>query len=162
MNKIVLMASACLALLAACTPETPAQRAAESAAEAAQAVSDQAASAAQAAADQAAAAAVHNYTARDGFAYSYVAPFSDEAKNAGVNTGKVFTYRYLGERNGVYTLDTNDMSGLLLTCTNPCTVLIMIDANDGSIINKADFDPQSIEGLAFTDAFNGQLEVYKN
>ena len=65
------------------------------------------------------------------------------------------TYRYLGEHDGVYELRVD---GDTATCANPCQVIIL---HTGAFhVERLAFDPDSLIGAAFTDAFNGQLETY--
>lgn len=64
-------------------------------------------------------------------------------------------YRYLGERDGVFELQ---FDGETATCANPCQT---INIHAGVFhVERLAFDPDTLIGAAFTDAFNGQMEVY--
>jgi hypothetical protein len=101
------------------------------------------------------ASAPHNWRYRVGQAYAYQGELSDDERKAGQSTPPVQIYRYLGEHDGVFTLQVD---GETATCANPCQV-IMVHAG-GFHVERLAFDPDSLIGAAFTDAFNGQLETY--
>ena len=67
----------------------------------------------------------------------------------------VQTYRYLGQRGGLYTLK---FGGHTVSCANPCDVIHLSDG--GFHVERLAFDPNTIIGAALTDAFNGQMQVY--
>lgn len=72
-------------------------------------------------------------------------------------------FRYLGERGGVYSLG-HSANGVQMvsTCERPCVVIKSIIADsDGSTVTRHQFMPGTVIGEAFTDALNGQLEVYR-
>ena len=97
----------------------------------------------------------HNWQYRDGQEYVYQGELSEDQTKAGQSTGAVQMYRYLGEHDGVFKLQVD---GDTATCTNPCQVITV--ATGGFHVERLAFDPDSLIGAAFTDAFNGQLEVY--
>lgn len=94
-----------------------------------------------------------NYTAKDGSEYLYAAAISEDDAKAGTAAASVVSFEYLGERDGVYTLK---QSNIRATCTNPCEV---ITYNTGYSKKRVAFNPASIIGSAFTDAFNGHMEI---
>jgi hypothetical protein len=102
----------------------------------------------------AAASTTHNWLYRKGQDYAYQGEASADPR-AGSSPVAVQLYRYLGERDGQYQLS---FDGETATCANPCQV-ITISAGLFHV-ERVDFDPDSLIGSAFTDAFNGQLEVY--
>jgi hypothetical protein len=64
-------------------------------------------------------------------------------------------YRYLGQRDGVFELQVD---GDTATCADPCQLITL---HTGAFhVERLAFDPDSIIGAAFTDAFNGQLRIY--
>jgi hypothetical protein len=64
-------------------------------------------------------------------------------------------YRYLGEHDGVFELQVEGESA---TCANPCQVITL---HTGAFhVERVAFDPDSLIGAAFIDAFNGQLKIY--
>lgn len=70
--------------------------------------------------------------------------------------------RYLGQTDGMYRLAT--MSGdsyVVMSCANPCQVVkTFINADVPAMTSRNVFNPNTVMGAAFTDAFNGQLDVY--
>jgi hypothetical protein len=60
-------------------------------------------------------------------------------------------------RHGVHVLVVD---GVLVSCTNPCEVVKLVNRFGG--IQHMTFAPTSIIGAALTDAFNGQLEIYRS
>lgn len=101
------------------------------------------------------ASATHNWQYRVGQDYAYKAAPSGGQTNAGQATPTVQMYRYLGEHDGVFTLQVD---GDTMTCANPCQT-ITVHAG-GFHVERLDFDPDTIVAAAFADAFNGRLEVY--
>lgn len=64
-------------------------------------------------------------------------------------------YRYLGEHDGVFELQ---FDGETATCANPCQT---INIHAGAFhVERLDFDPNTLIGAAFSDAFNGRMEIY--
>jgi hypothetical protein len=50
------------------------------------------------------------------------------------------------------------VDGDTATCANPCQVITL---HTGAFhVERLAFDPDSIIGAAFTDAFDGQMEIY--
>ncbi len=92
----------------------------------------------------------HNWRYRVGQDYAY------EAEPAAGQTKPVVqVYRYLGERDGVFTLQTGSDT---MTCPNPCGI---VTVHSGLFhVERIAFDPDSLVGAALTDAFNGQLAAY--
>jgi hypothetical protein len=91
----------------------------------------------------------HNWQYRVGQDYAYEEDIPGQAKPA------VQTYRYLGEHNGLFTLQ---FGGHTVSCANPCQVIHLSDG--GFHVERLAFDPNTIIGAALTDAFNGQMQVY--
>lgn len=100
-------------------------------------------------------ATAHNWQYRDGQDYVYQGELPADQKTAGSSTAAVQRYRYLGEHDGVFKLQVD---GDVATCANPCQVITL--ATGGFHVERLAFDPDSLIGAAFTDAFNGRLEVY--
>ena len=76
-------------------------------------------------------------------------------RDAGSIPGRHAHVRYLGEHDGVFKLQVD---GDTATCANPCQVITV--GADSFHVERLAFDPDSIIGAAFTDAFNGRLEIY--
>jgi hypothetical protein len=137
----------CLLVLgiAGCTPgEAPRQRSASSAPSSPIAV-----------ATPPPASTSRNWQYRVGQEYAYQGEPSEDQKKAGQSTPAVQMYRYLGEHDGVFKLQ---VGGETATCANPCQV---ITVRSGLFhVERLAFDPDSLIGAAFTDAFNGRLEIY--
>lgn len=91
----------------------------------------------------------HSWLYRVGQDYAY------EEAAPGQTKPVVQTYRYLGQRDGLYTLQ---FGGHTVSCANPCQVIHLSDG--GFHVERLAFDPNTIIGAALTDAFNGQMQVY--
>jgi hypothetical protein len=91
----------------------------------------------------------HSWLYRVGQDYAYEEDAPGQAKPV------VQTYRYLGQRNGLFTLQ---FGGHTVSCANPCDVIHVSDG--GFHVERLAFDPNTIIGAALTDAFNGQMRVY--
>jgi hypothetical protein len=98
---------------------------------------------------------VPQYADRDGDAYLYVAAVSEEQQKRGQASGDVVMFKYLGRSGGLFRLE--DASGAVSECSNPCRVIKTV--HPGGYVSRTGFSPSSIFGSAFSDAFNGFLEV---
>ncbi len=97
----------------------------------------------------------HNWQYRDGQEYAYLGGLSEDQKKTGQTRPIVRMYRYLGEHDGVFELQ---FDGETATCANPCQT---INIHAGPFhVERLDFDPNTLIGAAFTDAFNGQMDIY--
>jgi hypothetical protein len=100
-------------------------------------------------------AATHSWRYRQGQDYAYQAQLSDDQQRAGQTVPTTQIYRYLGQRGGVFVLQVDSETA---TCANPCQVITL---HTGVFhVERVAFDPDSLIGAAFTDAFNGQLAAY--
>lgn len=98
----------------------------------------------------------HNYDARNGLFYSYVAAISEDDRKAGKAAGDVVTYAYLGMRGSNHVLARVRPNGSVLGevyCGEPCKVVTYPDGTQFA------YTESSIIGSAFADAIGGQLEV---
>jgi hypothetical protein len=101
-----------------------------------------------------------NYDDREGDKYFYVAAVSEEDQKKGKATGDVSIFRYLGIKDGTYRLEIISDGGQRLAiaeCKRPCKVTKTV-WNDGRV-TRGGYNPDSILGSAFADAFNGHLAV---
>ena len=98
----------------------------------------------------------HNWTVHEDGAYGYA---GKREPDAGAAAAPVATFRYLGLIDGEYQIGVDDASGTIASCANPCTTIRYIQ--EGQTIQRVAYDPQSVIGAAFADAFNGRLEVYQ-
>lgn len=97
----------------------------------------------------------HNWTYRIGQDYAYQGELSDDQRKAGQTVPSVQVYRYLGQKGGVYTLQ---FDGETAACADPCeTIYIHAGAFH---VERLAFDPDTLLGAAFTDAFDGWMDVY--
>jgi hypothetical protein len=96
----------------------------------------------------------HRWTVHEDGAYGY-APEKGQRGPA----APAATFRYLGLVDGEYQIGVDDASGTIAACAHPCAVIRYVQ--EGETIRRVAFDPQSAIGAAFTDAFNGKLEVYQ-
>jgi hypothetical protein len=103
-----------------------------------------------------------NYDEKEGDTYLYVAAVSEEDRKAGRSAGNVVMFRYLGEANGTFRIASVGESGKqfgVSTCPRQCKV-IKTTWSDGSV-RRLGYDPASVIGSAFEDAFNGHLQAAK-
>jgi hypothetical protein len=101
------------------------------------------------------ASTTHNWQYRVDQEYAYQGELSEDQKKAGQTSPTVQMYRYLGEHDGVFELQ---FDGETATCANPCQT---INIRAGVFhVERLAFDPNTLIGAAFTDAFNGQMEIY--
>ncbi|WP_374572579.1 hypothetical protein [Phenylobacterium sp.] len=108
-------------------------------------------------------APAHNWFYQEGREYGYQGALSEADQRAGVGAPEVFMYRYLGEKDGVYSVATvSHGTYAVASCTNPCEVVKIVAADAfGRDVQRLAFNPDTIVGLALEDAFNGQLELYE-
>ncbi len=101
----------------------------------------------------------HHWVYQEGKEYGYAAAISEDEQRAGRAASEITMYRFLGEKDGVYSIATKTPYGLVVAaCANPCQV-VKVTAG-GEVLSRAQFDEDTIVGSALTDAFNGQMEVY--
>jgi hypothetical protein len=105
---------------------------------------------------------VHAWQVKKGQEYGYAIPMPPDETMTG-RAARVIMLRYLGASGGVYTIARRDSDlYLVMSCSNPCQVIKRtISGPDGfAEVDRIPFNDATIIGRAFTDAFNGQLEVY--
>jgi hypothetical protein len=98
----------------------------------------------------------HNYDAKEGALYSYIAAISEDERKAGKGAGDVLTYAYLGKQNGKHTLVRVTADGRPIEtayCGTPCRVITLQDGR------QYGFTEGSVIGAAFADAIAGRLEA---
>ena len=101
----------------------------------------------------------HHWSYKEGGEYGYSGALSDDDRKAGLVSENIIMYRFLGEKDGVYSVAINSDGVLLVaSCTNPCEVAKI--AVGGRVVNRFAFNPDSIVGNVLSDAFAGELEVY--
>jgi hypothetical protein len=98
---------------------------------------------------------IPNYSERDGDIYHYISLVSEEQRERGIVTGDVISFRYLGrDDENRYNLALVSPQGRIVSrysCANPCRVI----RNANGTLTA--FNPTSIIGSAFNDAFAGLL-----
>lgn len=99
----------------------------------------------------------HRYDSRDGKYYLYKGEISEEAKKKGVGAGQTLAFEYLGQKDGEQKLKVEN--GDTFLCSIPCESIKHIW--NGKVVERINFDTNSVIGAAFLDAGNGELEVYK-
>ncbi|QDZ06402.1 hypothetical protein FPZ24_02030 [Sphingomonas panacisoli] len=102
------------------------------------------------------------YSEHEGDRYLYVTAVSEEQKKQGRAVGDVLQYRFLGEKDGVLTLERVAENGTVigqLQCRRDCH--IMTFTFDGGSVQRIPFDGDSVSGSAMTDAINGLLVPVK-
>jgi hypothetical protein len=104
-----------------------------------------------------------NYEEKEGDTYFYVTAVSEEDRKTGKSAGNVVAFKYLGEKDGLYRLELVDDDGSRIgvsECPRQCKV-IKSTWRDGSV-KHVGFNPESVVGSAFEDAFNGHLKRAKS
>lgn len=103
---------------------------------------------------------VHNYQDRDGTSYEYVSAVSEEDTKKGKAVGDVSLFAFRGAHDGLYRLSAVDNDGrtqFYYECSNPCGVIK--EYREGRLVERVPYNPGSVIGAAFEDAFNGFLEI---
>jgi len=98
------------------------------------------------------------YDQKEGDNYLYISALSDADKEAGKKAPDVTTFRFAGEKDGIYTLQSIDSSGSVaatLECTRPCKI---VSIKYGGRTERMGYSEESVMGAAFQDAFNGFLQ----
>lgn len=150
------ISAAMLGALTACS-EPPSSNQPASASKPAEAAASGWEVAADAASDALSAPPEHNWISYQNGEYAYTVSISENEKKAGQAAEKVIMYRYLGFRNGAYTLFM-PADGAIATCQNPCTVITI---GSGTGAEHFAYSPESVIGAAFQDAINGQLVPWR-
>jgi hypothetical protein len=102
------------------------------------------------------------YEEHEGDRYLYVTAVSEEQKKQGRAVGDVLQYRYLGEKDGMLTLEQVSESGSiigLLQCSRDCRIMKFTSASGN--VDRIPFAGDSVSGSAMADAINGLLEPAK-
>jgi hypothetical protein len=94
-----------------------------------------------------------NYSERDGDNFYYTSEISQDDRNAGKTAADVVVFRYQGNKDGIYKLNSN---GFTFRCKNPCTIIKGIGPYD--VEQNVEFNSSSVIGSAFVDAFNGFMD----
>ena len=97
----------------------------------------------------------HNYFAKEGVFYSYIAAISEDDRKAGRAAGSAITYAYLGRRSGKHVLVRVTADGNPIEeayCGTPCRVISFPDGTQIAYVEG------SVIGSAFADAIAGRLE----
>jgi hypothetical protein len=105
---------------------------------------------------------VHNYQEKDGTTYEYVSAVSEEDAKKGKAVGDVLLYAFRGVFDGRYRISAVDNDGRsewYYECSNPCGVIKQY--RQGHVVDRVPYNPASVIGAAFEDAFNGFLEISK-
>lgn len=105
---------------------------------------------------------VANYDEREGDTYFYTTAVSEDDKKKGKALGSVLPFRFRGEKQGVFHLDSPDDDGrplLRYECANPCRI---IKEWAGDKVRRVPYDPSSVIGAAYQDALSGRLEPSRN
>ncbi|MCU1526658.1 MAG: hypothetical protein JWP75_421 [Frondihabitans sp.] len=107
-------------------------------------------------------APAHIWQINEGREYGYPVALTEDQIRAGQGSSDVVMFRYLGNFGGVYKIARAEPNFyVVMSCANPCKVIRQEAASAlGFEIDHMTFNPATIIGQAFTDAFNGQLEVY--
>lgn len=101
---------------------------------------------------------VHLWIDREGRDYGYaIANNKKEDIDAGT-PARVAMFRYLGEKDGIYTIVDAD-TGARYTCNYLCKSAKQMFSNGET--ERFVLEPTSAIGKVFTDALNGQLEIYE-
>jgi hypothetical protein len=99
----------------------------------------------------------HLYAVRDGDRYGYVAAVSEDDQKRGKAAGDVVFFVYRGREGDTYKMDVVTPAGEIVEddeCQRPCKA---IKRYQWGGIGYIGFEPNSLIGEAYTDAFNGFL-----
>lgn len=110
------------------------------------------------------AAPIHNYSLDEDGEYGYEGAISENDKNNGVAASKVLMFRYLGEKNGVYTVQIKDGNVSQLTsCKAPCDFVKNKRYFAGQLVATETIraGDTSIIHAVLEDAQNGFLKPYQ-
>lgn len=99
----------------------------------------------------------HNYDFVEDGSYGYVSAVSEEDRKRGVAIGDVLLFRYLGKSEGVYRMQWLNDSGQVVgyyECPRQCGA---IKSYTSGAMRRIPYNPRSLVGAAFEDAFLGKL-----
>ena len=99
----------------------------------------------------------HLYSVEDGDKYGYVAAVSEDDQKRGKVAGDVVFFVYRGREGDKYKLDEVTADGAVIEddeCSQPCSAIKRYTYGG---VKYMGFEPTSLAGAAFTDAFNGFL-----
>lgn len=105
----------------------------------------------------------HNYSLEEDGEYGYEGAISENDKNNGVAASKVLMFRYLGEKDGTYTVQMKSGdSSQLTTCKAPCDFVKNKRYFAGQLVQSDTIraGDDSIIHAVFEDAQNGMLKLY--
>ena len=107
-------------------------------------------------------APTHNYVIEDGGEYGYAHPVSANEAANGVAQNSLLMIRYLGEKDGTYTV-ASYIGGAeaRASCKLPCPAIKLESLINGHLVAK-EFMPAggTLISDALSDAITGQLKVY--
>jgi hypothetical protein len=105
----------------------------------------------------------HHWRFKEGLEYGYESEVSENEKKAGQAAGDVLMFRYLGEKDGVYTIRAESDSEVAnYSCANPCELIKEVMRDPLGVHSfRRPYAPNSVVGGALADAFSGELEVYR-
>lgn len=101
----------------------------------------------------------HNYDFAEDGAYGYVSAVSEENRKRGIAIGDVLLFRYLGKSDGLYRIQWLNDSGQIIgyyECSRQCRA---IKSYSGGAMRRIPYNPTSMVGAAFEDAFLGKLRA---
>ena len=101
----------------------------------------------------------HNYDFVEDGSYGYVSAVSEDDRKRGVAIGNVLLFRYLGKIEGVYRIQLLSDSGQVTgyyECPRQCGA---IKSYVGGAMRRIPYNPTSMVGAAFEDAFLGKLRA---
>lgn len=111
-------------------------------------------------------AQAHNYVLRDGMEYGYPRALTDEERKAGQLSEQIFTFMYLGSRDGKHqVLSRNGNSVDVLECEIPCRYvkgMSFVDMDylrDNITVERFVAGPGSIISAVMDDIEAGQLAI---
>jgi len=106
----------------------------------------------------------HFYSLVEDGEYGYESALSDEEKNRGVAVKPIQMIRYLGERDGVYSIQVSDGAARqIFSCKEPCDFIKMKAYFQGELVRTEMMKNAdgSLISAVMEDAIAGELEPYK-
>lgn len=107
----------------------------------------------------------HKYAVEDDGEYGYERALSENDRAAGQSATSLMMFRYLGEKNGTYTVSSkNGPSSMIASCKNPCEFIKLQTIYAGQVVQSETIKSSgsAVIDAVLLDARNGQLVKYKS
>lgn len=105
----------------------------------------------------------HYYSYEEDGEYGYEPAISEDEQKQGIATKSLLMTRYLGEKNGLHSIQMSDGAyKAIYSCKTPCEFIKVKKYFSGSLINTETVKnaPNSVISSIMEDAQNGFLKIY--